>query len=312
MRPKSLRAAGLLTAVLASAPLAAASPAGSGDFIDVLEQSGQFTTLLAAIDAAGLTDEFETQGPATVFAPTDTAFANLPAGAVEALVTQPNLLATVLKYHVVQGEFFAADVISLPSAQTLTGEKVKFNVTPTGGVQVNKANVTTPDVVATNGVAHVIDRVLIPDLSEFAAIRLDLVQLVSLLNVKFDDFNTLLTAVVAADLAGALSAPGDLTLFAPTDRAFARLPDGLLESLLANPADLAAVLTYHVVPQELFAADVVGLSGATTLQGQDVSFSVDLSGGVFVNTSQVVVTDLNAKNGVMHVIDEVLIPDLGS
>jgi uncharacterized surface protein with fasciclin (FAS1) repeats len=310
MRFHSLAGIAATALILSSVP-SARTPAGGGDFLDVLAQSGQFTTLLTAIDAAGLTSALEGPGPLTVFAPTDRAFAELPDGAVEALVGQPNVLAAVLKYHVLSGAFQASDVLGLSSAPTLAGEEVKFTVLASGGLQVNKANVIVTDVAASNGVAHVIDRVLIPDFSVFGGARFDLVQLVSLLNIKFDEFHTLLAAVAAADLGDALSAPGALTLFAPTDRAFAKLPAGLLDSLLADPATLAKVLTYHVVPQELFAVDVASLPGATTLLGQDVRFQLTSDGKVYVNNARVVLADIDAKNGVVHAINEVLIPNLG-
>jgi uncharacterized surface protein with fasciclin (FAS1) repeats len=119
-------------------------------------------------------------------------------------------------------------------------------------------------------------------------------------------FNTLITALEAAGLTDALRGDGPFTVFAPTDEAFAKLPAGTIESLLKDLPKLKAVLTYHVVPGKTLAKDVVRLSSAKTLQGQPVR--IDASGGVRINDSRVVKADVNADNGVIHVIDTVLIP----
>ncbi|HRF48407.1 MAG TPA: fasciclin domain-containing protein [Anaerolineales bacterium] len=121
-------------------------------------------------------------------------------------------------------------------------------------------------------------------------------------------FNTLVTAVKAAGLVETLAGPGPFTVFAPTDAAFAKLPRATLNALLANPAQLAAVLTYHVVPGKVMAADVVGLSSATSVQGEAISIA--LSGGKVVlnGNSTVTATDIPATNGVIHVIDTVILP----
>jgi len=123
------------------------------------------------------------------------------------------------------------------------------------------------------------------------------------------DFNTLVAALKAADLVETLQGDGPFTVFAPTDAAFAKLPEGTVDSLLLpeNKAKLVAILTYHVVPGEVLAADVVKLSSADTVEGQQLSISVN-DGGVQVNDAHVTATDIMASNGVIHVIDSVLIP----
>ena len=120
-------------------------------------------------------------------------------------------------------------------------------------------------------------------------------------------FETLLTAAEAAGLAETLQSDGPFTVFAPTDEAFAALPEGTVESLLADPEALADILLYHVVSGEVLAADVVGLDSATTVQGSDVAISVD-GESVMVNDANVVATDIAASNGVIHVIDAVILP----
>lgn len=122
------------------------------------------------------------------------------------------------------------------------------------------------------------------------------------------EFNTLVAAVQAAGLVDTLQGDGPFTVFAPTDEAFAALPEGTLEGLLEDPEALAEILTYHVVSGEVLAADVVGLDAATTVQGSDISIEV-VDGGVVLNgSSNVVATDVMASNGVVHVIDAVILP----
>lgn len=120
-------------------------------------------------------------------------------------------------------------------------------------------------------------------------------------------FDTLVTALEAAGLVETLQGAGPFTVFAPTDEAFAKLPKGDLDALLANPEKLAAVLTYHVVPGKVMAADVVGLESAKTVQGQ--SIDIGTSDGVTVDGAKVVKADIPATNGVIHVIDTVILPE---
>lgn len=132
-----------------------------GTIVEVARAAGSFNTLLAALDAAGLTSTLEGNGPFTVFAPTDAAFAALPAGTVEGLLQDPQALAAILTYHVVSGKVEAAQVVTLTSAQTLNGASVAISVDGTA-VKVNQANVVQTDVQASNGVIHIIDAVILP------------------------------------------------------------------------------------------------------------------------------------------------------
>lgn len=122
-----------------------------------------------------------------------------------------------------------------------------------------------------------------------------------------ESFKTLVQAVTAAGLVDTLSGEGPFTVFAPTDEAFAKLPEGTLETLLANPEQLKKVLTYHVVAGKVMVQDVVKLTKATTVQGQDVTITVD-GENVMVNDSKVTTTDIEGTNGVIHIIDTVLLP----
>lgn len=130
------------------------------DIVDTAVSAGSFTTLVAAVQAAGLVDTLKGAGPFTVFAPTDEAFAKLPAGTVEGLLKDIPKLTKILTYHVVAGKVMAADVVKLTSAKTVEGSEVKIDAS--NGVKINDSTVTTADVAADNGVIHIIDSVLLP------------------------------------------------------------------------------------------------------------------------------------------------------
>ena len=240
-----------------------------------------------------LDDDLKAPGPLTVFAPTDRAFLSLGFQTLRELLADPQTLTDILLTHVVAGEVFAADVLAGGTATPLSGAELLLNATPFGAY-INTSLVNVADRQFQNGVLHSIDSVIVPPQPT----------LVDAL-VAFPEFDTLVEAVGVAGLVDALEADGPFTIFAPIDSAFAALPTRTLNQLLADPTALGAVLTYHVVPGELLAADVVSSSGATTLQGQDVTFSVQ-RGEVFVNDSQVIATDIRVGNGVIHFIDAVL------
>jgi len=135
--------------------------ANTGDIVATASSAGSFNTLVAAVQAAGLVETLQSDGPFTVFAPTDDAFAKLPEGTVEALIADPDQLRAILLYHVVPGKVMAADVVSLDSATTAQGSDLKIALAD-GGVRINNANVTTTDIETSNGVIHIIDTVIIP------------------------------------------------------------------------------------------------------------------------------------------------------
>jgi transforming growth factor-beta-induced protein len=268
--------------------------------VDIAVADGRFTTLVAALQAADLVGALSGEGPFTVFAPTDDAFAKLPEGTVEALLADIPALTDILLYHVVSGTVLAEDVVMLDEAETLLGENVSIRVEG-GMVYINDAQVIITDIVASNGVIHVIDSVLLPPQEEEP--------LGTIVDIAIADgrFETLVAAVVAADLAETLSGEGPFTVFAPTDDAFAKLPEGTIEALLADIPALTDILLYHVVAGEVLAADVVELQFAETLLEKDIEIRVR-NGMVYLNDAQVIITDIMADNGVIHVIDSVLLP----
>lgn len=256
-----------------------------------------FSTLVTALDAAGLVETLAGEGEFTVFAPTNAAFAALPEGALEGLLADKEALTNVLLYHVVAGNVLAADVVGLPYADTLAEEPVLIKVDG-GKVMVNNAQVVATDIAASNGVIHVIDAVLLPASADIVETA-----------VADGRFTTLVAALQAANLVDALKGEGPFTVFAPTDDAFAALPAGTLDSLLADIPTLTSILTYHVVEGRALAADVANLGGATeTLQGAQVAFELDANGGVKINGANIIITDILTANGVIHVIDAVILP----
>ena len=275
------------------------APMVSNTIVDVAVADGRFGTLVTALQAAELDSVLSGEGEFTVFAPTDEAFAKLPEGTLDSLLADVPALKDVLLYHVVSGTVLAADVVALDSAATLQGQEVSISVMGES-VMVDESNVVITDIAASNGVIHVVDAVLLPEAPMVSNTIVDVA-------VADGRFGTLVTALQAAELDSVLSGEGEFTVFAPTDEAFAKLPEGTLDSLLADVPALKDVLLYHVVSGTVLAADVVALDSAATLQGQEVSISV-MGESVMVDESNVVITDIAASNGVIHVVDAVLLP----
>jgi len=157
----SLLMVGVVALGIAVMPVAATDNHQKMDIVDTAVAAGSFNTLAAALQAAGLIETLKGKGPFTVFAPTDEAFAKLPAGTVEALLKDKEKLTKILLYHVVSGRVMAKDVVKLKSARTVQGSSVTI-VTRGGNVMVDNANVVKTDIAASNGVIHVIDSVILP------------------------------------------------------------------------------------------------------------------------------------------------------
>lgn len=280
-----------------------AETARAKDIVTTAIDAGSFKTLASAIQAAGLVETLRGVGPFTVFAPTDEAFAKLPAGTVETLLKPENkqTLIAVLTYHVVPGKVMAADVVKLKAAATVNGQRVDVKVDE-GKVRIDQAQVVSTDLVCSNGVIHVIDQVILPSTDNIPAIA-----------VKAGTFKTLLAAAKAAGLAEILSGDKPLTIFAPTDDAFAKLPAGTVENLLKpeNKDKLAAILKFHVVPGRVYSDEVLSKKELATVQGDLLTASVP-NGAATINGAGLVATDIDASNGVIHVINAVLLPPAAS
>jgi uncharacterized surface protein with fasciclin (FAS1) repeats len=269
--------------------------------VDIIVNSADHDTLEAAVIAAELADDLSGPGPFTVFAPTDAAFAALPSGTIETLLTDPTgTLAQILLYHVVSGQALSTDLTDGQTITTLLGEDITVTI-GMNGVMINNATVVVADITATNGVVHVIDAVLLPPAPQPTTTVVDVI-------VNSDVHNTLEAAVVAAGLVETLSGTGPFTVFAPTDAAFAALPAGTVETLLADPTGtLTQILLYHVVGAQALSTDLTNGQTVATLQGQAVTVTINAD-GVFINNAQVTVADIVTSNGVIHVIDAVLVP----
>lgn len=271
----------------------------TGTIVDTAVANGNFNTLVAAVKAAGLADALSGDGPLTVFAPTDAAFAKLPHGTVESLLKPKNKasLQAILKYHVVSGDLRAEQVLNNPLLKTLNGQAV--NITTKGGkAMIDGATITATDVACSNGVIHVIDEVILPASKNIVGVA-----------QEAGSFNTLIAAAKAGGLVPALTGDGPITVFAPTDAAFAKLPKGTVESLLKpeNKHKLAEILKYHVVKGRVYSTDAVKAGKAKTLEGGKIKIKADAHGAK-VNDANLVKTDIDATNGVIHVIDTVLMP----
>lgn len=257
-----------------------------------------FTTLVTAVNTANLSNTLSMASPLTVFAPTDAAFSQLPMVVREDLFKAENnvLLTKILRYHVVSGNVSSASITSSTPINVTTLQGSALAVSRNGsGVQVNSAMVVAADVLATNGVIHGIDKVLLPPF--------DIVETALTNGI----FRTLISALRAADLLGALQATGPFTVFAPTDTAFEKIANATLVDLLrpANKDKLANILKYHVVSQRLAAANLPAM--ATTLAGQTVAIMRNGS-MVKVNNATVTQADIATTNGLIHIIDTVLMP----
>ena len=269
-------------------------PITAASVYDIARTNGDFQTLTLALELTGLDEVLSADGDFTVFAPNDAAFAKLPAGTLDALTQDTDALAEILLYHVVAGRLLAADVLVADSFKTVDGRSVMVNTE--NGAQINSSNIIATDISGSNGVIHVIDTVLIPSERNLIE-RLE----------KEGNFTTLLAALKATELDKVVAQADGFTIFAPNDDAFAKLPAGTVQELLNDLPTLSNILLYHVVAAEVPASVAVTLTEATMANSQEVSVEL-ADDGLFVNDSLVIQTDLNAGNGVIHVIDAVLIP----
>jgi uncharacterized surface protein with fasciclin (FAS1) repeats len=327
------------------------------DLVETAIAAGDFDTLVELVQTAGLAETLQGEGPFTVFAPTDEAFAALPADVLDALAADPEMLQSVLLYHVIPGRLIAALISDGKEVATAEGSNVLFSFVD-GVKQVNGATIVAKDIQASNGVIHVIDSVMLPpavaatlgvaatapaeevtaeddaagtdaamaetevmtdtagtdaamaetevmtDTAETDMAMADIVDTA----VAAGSFNTLVAAVQAAGLVDALKGAGPFTVFAPTDDAFAKLPQETIDALLADPTgDLSQILLYHVVPGKVMAADLSDGLEVDTLQGSPVAITLS-DAGAMVNDANLIATDIEASNGVIHVIDSVLMP----
>lgn len=289
------------------------------DIVENALNANNVTTVVAAVKAAGLVDTLRSEGPFTVFAPTNAAFAKLPAGTVETLVKPESkaTLVSILTYHVVPGVYKSSDLTDGLVLKTVEGKTLKFSRV-NGKLWINgSAMVEIADVISKNGVTHVIDTVLMPANSVYSETgvevggalmvrSLDIVD--NALNAK--NVTTVVAAVKAAGLVDTLKSAGPFTVFAPTNDAFAKLPAGTVENLVKpeNKATLVDILTYHVVSGAYKTSDLKNGLMLTTVEGKKLMFT-NVNGQIMINGKAMIQTpNVISKNGVTHVIDTVLMP----
>ena len=299
-------------AALSALALVAACGGGDdddpGNIVQIAQSDARFSILAEAVAAAALADALSAPGPLTVFAPTNDAFAAL---LTELGVTKDELLAdkplltAVLQYHVLAGAVRQADVALGKAISPLAGgifkiDSVGGDLIITDGRNRNSTIVLT-DIPAANGVIHAIDTVILPADKTIVETA-----------IATPAFSILVDAVVAAGLVDTLNGPGPFTVFAPTDAAFTALLGELgvsKDELLADTALLTQVLTYHVVPGRVLKADVPINAAITTVQGE--GFTIDSSLAITDRrdrSASITATDVLARNGVIHVIDTVILP----
>ena len=308
----------LLMLAAAGAGSALLSACGGGDddhnppknIVEVAQSLPDFSILVEAVVAADLATTLSGTGPFTVFAPTNAAFAALltELGVTkDALLANKALLTAVLTYHVLPGKVEASAVAGVLGQPIGTVQGGVFKIESNAGLKITDgrnrvANITATDVAASNGVIHVIDKVILPADKTIVETAI----------ASAPEFSILVEAVVAAGLAPTLSGAGPFTVFAPTNAAFAAALTELgvtKEALFANTALLTAVLTYHVVPNRVFKAQVPLNTAITTVQGATFTVGSDLAiTDQLGRKANIVATDVQTSNGVIHVIDKVILP----
>ncbi|WP_022835984.1 fasciclin domain-containing protein [Salisaeta longa] len=277
-----------------------APPTQGTSIADLLAQTSDLSTLQAAVEAAGLTSTFEADNDSddgdeegddettyTVFAPNNAAFASV---AVDPLLANNNLLTKVLTYHVVEGTVTSDELSDGQTIETLQGAQLIVSI-ENGTVRINGATVVTPDVEADNGVVHIIDGVLQRHLTitERATIT--------------PQVQVLVQAIAAAGLGDDLNGDGPFTVFAPIDDAVNALT---VDALLDNTNLLGSILQYHVAAGETTSGELSDGQTITTLQGDELTIAID-GETVRVNGATVVAVDIPSSNGVIHLIDRVLL-----
>lgn len=267
------------------------TPLPTGDIVATALTNQVFTQLAGMAIDAGLVETLR-GGPFTVFAPTDAAFATVPLDVLHFVQDDPALLATVLTHHVVAG--------SIPPDQLVAGELTTVAgttliVTEVDGAIYVEGNAVGAGVEATNGYVYVMSNVMVPALGDIIDVATTL-----------PGFETLATLVTQADLIDTLKGEGPFTVFAPLDSAFEALPTATLNAVLADGNLLTTVLTYHVVAGAL-TADMLAAGTLTTVAGVDLTIT-KVDGITYVDGNPILVQNVRASNGVIHVLGAVLVP----
>lgn len=290
-------------------------PLPTSNIVELAQGSADLSTLVTALSTANLIDVMKTSGPFTVFAPSDAAFEKLDAGVLDILIANPDVLAEVLQYHVVNGKVLSTGLSNGVTQTLLSGKSIDVMISG-GLVTLNgSATVITPDVEATNGVVHIIDEVLLPEgfmLPEPDPTK-NIVQLAS----ETSSLSILVEALTKfPDLVSALSGSGSYTVFAPTNDAFTALLGVVGQTSLDDipEAVLERLLKYHVISgASLMSSDLSDGQMASTILSTDDKITVSINGSdVMINSAAVTTPNIKATNGVVHLVNAVLVPELES
>ncbi|XP_052722442.1 transforming growth factor-beta-induced protein ig-h3-like [Crassostrea angulata] len=287
----------------------------TGSIVDLVAGNSDLSTLLSKVQSAGLAGAL--QGDAlTVFAPTNAAFNRLGSHVLDNLRRNPQLLKEILEYHVVPHTEYSAGLYNREYLRTLDThhDVIRLGVSSTNGVVINhRSHVTQADISATNGVVHIIDHPLTMFVLVALAVFVQSVLGGNLVEVLQNDGETTLIALVKqAGLADALLS-GEYTIFAPTNAAFSKLPQSVLDGLQRDTTALANILKYHVVKGSIHKADASNELQLETLAGTKIRFNIyNHNHVVTVEGSKITHFDLTASNGMVHVIDTVMMPPTGS
>ena len=272
------------------------------DIVETALSDGRFKTLATALTEAQLVEVLQGDGPFTVFAPTDDAFAKLPEGTVAELLKESNRdkLQAILKYHVVAGAASLGDALKATEVTTVQGGPVTIAFSD-GGIKVNEAGLVIADIQCANGIIHVIDSVLLPPEPK----QMSLLETAA----TAGSFSKLLAALEATGLTSVLEGEGPFTVLAPTDAAVGALPEDTEKLLKEENRDkLKDILNYHVIAGKVTAGDALNAGTTTTVNGQPVTLSVK-DGTLKVNGATLLTVDIQCTNGVIHIIDTVLFPE---
>jgi uncharacterized surface protein with fasciclin (FAS1) repeats len=285
---------------------AAGFATGSIEYADPVETAagrGGLTRFVRAVEAAGLEATVRGEGPLTVFAPSDRAFANLSQETVDALLSEPQALRRIMSYHLVPRSLRSSELARLGGVRTLRGELLAFSQ-QADALFAGGAEIMESDIETSNGVMHVVDRLLIPESVNLDRLLADDVLETVAADARLSRFADALRAAEAAEW---LAGYGGATVFAPTDSAFEKLPSGALQALLNDIPTLSDILRYHIIDEEIYRGELQRRASAMTVLGQPVAVAVS-DGDVFVNDSRLVASDVLTAQGVLHLVDTVLLP----
>ncbi len=272
----------------------------NGTVVDIIVNSVDHNTLETAVIQANLAATLSSNGPFTVFAPTDAAFDNLPDGVLDNVLADNDVLTAILLHHVHSGNALSSDLSDGMEVSTLNDDILTVSIDGEV-VMIDMATVTVVDIIASNGVVHVVDMVLLPATED---------QTVMSIIANSPAHTILEEAVLAAELDGTLSGDGPFTVFAPSDDAFDGLPAGALDLILANTEQLTDLLLNHVHSGDVLSTDLSDGMMVPTLNETELIVSID-GMTVMIDLATVTQADLTASNGVVHIIDKVLLPDFG-